>query len=420
MFDQDGAKLRSVAWSEIFPWLALFRLFRMAIDLRALLPAAAGVLLTVCGWSFLGLMFSDPDQPVGLMAEYQNNPLGAIAAAVPDRPGVAMPTGRFAFEGFAPTAWHASEPLFGSWGHLSRPLVDVFQPEASAGAVICIALCGLWGLAVWSLFGGMITRVAVVQFAADERVGFMAALRFAAAKWPAYFLAPLWPLLGIVLCAIGVFIPSLLANVNAGLVLVGLIWPLALALGFVMAMLMLGLLFGWPLMAATISAEGTDSFDALSRSYAYVFQRPLHYLFYAVVASLFGALGWLLVANFTALIVTMTHWAASWAVAEARMGTLAGSPGELGEIAGVGTGLIAFWVGCMKLLAVGFLYSYFFAAAACIYLLLRRNVDATEMDEVYQDADATEPAYGLPPIRTDEAGAPEISSQSAEDMPDSE
>jgi len=33
-----------------------------------------------------------------------------------------------------------------------------------------------------------------------------------------------------------------------------------------------------------------DSFDALSRSYAYVFQRPLHYLFYALVAAVFGAL----------------------------------------------------------------------------------------------------------------------------------
>ena len=50
-----------------------------------------------------------------------------------------------------------------------------------------------------------------------------------------------------------------------------------------MALLLLGLAFGWPLMWATISTEGTDSFDALSRSYAYVFQRPLRYLFYVVV-----------------------------------------------------------------------------------------------------------------------------------------
>ena len=82
---------------------------------------------------------------------------------------------------------------------------------------------------------------------------------------------------------------------NLGLLLGGLLWPLALVAGLLMTLLLLGLLFGWPLMWATISAEGTDSFDALSRSYAYVFQRPLHYLFYIMVAAVIGWLGWLLV-----------------------------------------------------------------------------------------------------------------------------
>ena len=82
-----------------------------------------------------------------------------------------------------------------------------------------------------------------------------------------------------------------------------------------MALLLLGVLFGWPLMWATISAEGTDSFDALSRSYAYTFQRPLHYLFYAIVAGFIGWLGWLLVQNFAAGVVWMGYWAAGWGAA---------------------------------------------------------------------------------------------------------
>jgi len=420
MFDQDGTKLRSIAWREVFPWLALFRSFRIAIDARVLLPAAAGVVLTVAGWSLLGRAFFQTDQPVGWMAEYQATSLGTIDAAVPDRPGLGPLSGRLGFRAFRPTAWHPADPFFGSWVHLSRPLMELFRPEASVASVTCMVLCGLWALAVWSLFGGMIVRMAVVQFAAEERVGIMPTFRFALIKWPSYFLAPLLPVVGIVLCAIGVFLPSLLANFDLGLVLVGLVWPFALVLGFIMALLLLGLLFGWPLMAATISAEGTDSFDALSRSYAYVFQRPLHYLFYALVAAGFGAIGWVLVANFAAGIVTMTHWAASWAVVEGRMAALVGSPNELGEIAGVGTALISFWVGCVKLLAVGFLYGYFFTASGCIYLLLRRDVDATEMDEVYQDADATEPSYGLPPMRYDEAGAPEVGNSGAENSPEAD
>ena len=37
---------------------------------------------------------------------------------------------------------------------------------------------------------------------------------------------------------------------------------------------------------------------------------------------------------------------------------------------------------------------------------LRRDVDATELDEVFLDEDEGEPPYGLPPLTTDEAGAP--------------
>ena len=49
----------------------------------------------------------------------------------------------------------------------------------------------------------------------------------------------------------------------------------------------------------------------------------------------------------------------------------------------------------MKLLAVGYLFSYFWTAAAAIYFLLRRDVDATETDEVFLDADASEQTFRL-------------------------
>ena len=42
------------------------------------------------------------------------------------------------------------------------------------------------------------------------------------------------------------------------------------------------------------------------------------------------------------------------------------------------------------MLAVGYLFSYFWSASAAVYVLLRRDVDATEMDEVFLDADASE------------------------------
>ena len=75
--------------------------------------------------------------------------------------------------------------------------------------------------------------------------------------------------------------------------------------------------------------------------------------------------------------------------------------------------MIHFWTGLAKLLAVGFGFSFFWNAYAAIYLLLRRDVDATEMDEVYLDADEGEAKFGLPKIVLDDAGAPEVQENSA-------
>ena len=186
-----------------------------------------------------------------------------------------------------------------------------------------------------------------------------------------------------------------------GVIVVGLIWPLLLLAGLLMALLLLGLAFGWPLMWATISTEGTDAFDALSRSYAYLFQRPLRVLFYAFIAAVLGWLGWLLVVNFAAGVIWLTDWAAAWGCGGVRMADI-----ENGTQAG--SGVIHFWVVGVKFLAVGFRYGYFFTAAAAIYLLLRRDVDATETDEVFLDADASELLRGLPPLATDEKGAPVV------------
>ena len=58
MLEENKGGLRSVAWAEIFPWLALFRTFRLAIGFRALVMAALGLLLTVIGWCVLGNIFS--------------------------------------------------------------------------------------------------------------------------------------------------------------------------------------------------------------------------------------------------------------------------------------------------------------------------------------------------------------------------
>ena len=55
--------------------------------------------------------------------------------------------------------------------------------------------------------------------------------------------------------------------------------------------------------------------------------------------------------------------------------------------------MVALWLGLVFLMVVGFGYSYFWSASTIIYLLMRRKVDDTDIDEVYLEEDESEEAY---------------------------
>jgi hypothetical protein len=67
--------------------------------------------------------------------------------------------------------------------------------------------------------------------------------------------------------------------------------------------------------------------------------------------------------------------------------------------------LMYFFSGCVRSIPTAFMYSFFWCAATMIYLLLRRDEDQTEIDEVYLEEE--QETYGLPPLRTDAAGVSE-------------
>jgi hypothetical protein len=298
-----------------------------------------------------------------------------------------------------------------------------------------LLLCGLWALLVWSLFGAAITRSAALWFAREDKLGFRRSLGWGVAKWPAYFGGALFPLLGVLLAVIPAFGIGLLLKFGGFFALLaGILWFVVLLCALFIAILLVGLLFGWPLIWGTISVEGTDSFDAVSRSYSYTYQRPVHYLFYAIVAGILGMLGWIAVIIFYRGVETYSFWAASWgsgvvqtaqvqevitrlneidlierrggiseAEAKARRTSLRQ---QYGTLFVAGAEAVRFWLIVVRTLAVGFLFSYFWCAATYIYYLLRKSVDATEMDEVAVDEEAE--TYGLPPLQQEPGAPPQI------------
>ena len=94
------------------------------------------------------------------------------------------------------------------------------------------------------------------------------------------------------------------------------LWPIVILIGFIMAIVLVGLV-GWPLMTATISTEGTDSFDALSRSYSYIYQAPWQFLWYNLVAVTYGAVLIFFVGFMASMMVFLGKWGVSNAVGPA-------------------------------------------------------------------------------------------------------
>jgi hypothetical protein len=396
MIENDNGTIRAVAWREIFPWLCIARVFRIAIAARCLFFGAAGVLLTGLGWFGIESCFSNAqDEQTQTAAFCQHNAWARLDEAVPDRIDLSsLSSTSSAVEDFEKT-----NPVTTSWALLNSPTKEGLTKAAvSVGDIARLILCGLWGTFVWGFFGTAICRIAAVRLAADETVGAGAALRYAWQKWSACLAAPLLPLGGVFLVALPVVVLGWILRWNVGMLLGGLVWPLALVAGFIMTVLLAGVFFGWPLMWAAISTEGSDSFDALSRSYAYLFQRPLHYLFYSAVAAFCGWLGWIVVRNFASGIVWFSYWAASWGCDGTRLfnatnvsNALRSSETLQSDVAPIGGSIIRFWITGVQLLAVGYVFSYFWSASAAIYLLLRRDVDAAEMDEVFLDANEPTP-----------------------------
>jgi hypothetical protein len=382
-----------------------------------LILAAVGLAATNAGWGLMGVIFSGNDDPSLVEAR---NTINGFRELPPIARKIVMPPVSIAV--LDPATSEAQIP----WQVLTSPFIQLFKWSVTVESFTYLLLCGVWALLVWSLFGGAISRGAALWFAREDRLSFRRSLGWGVKKWPAYFGGPIFPLIGVLIAVIPVAILCLLLKIPVGVLVMGIVWPVVLLCGLFLAILLVGLLFGWPLMWPTISAEGTDSFDALSRSYSYTFQRPVHYLFYAAVAGVLGMLAWVVVLIFASGVIEYSYWAASWGsggeriqeirqiaeappaleLAPAIPGLAAPPAPEGGELLEAGSHAIGFWVHVVKYIAVGFLFSYFWCAATYIYFLLRQSVDATELDEVAVEEEPE--AYGLPPLTNEPGGPPQV------------
>ena len=418
----ERAVLREISWRDVCPWLVIFRTFGLARSAPVLLLATLGALVTPVGWrvgewAFVDEATQDEDPDFrGAVRENAEWPGERQAVWSPEagaRPASVrqiLTTGRLAPNNIEVTFTRFVQPyaaLLGIRLDPDRRFDSEKPPDAGEAAYYIFGL--LWTLAVWGFFGGAITRMAAVKLGREERIGIGEATRFAAGKLGSYFASPLFPLVGVVLLALPIVGLGALMRMDWGVLVAGVFWLVALLGGLLITILLIGALFGWPLMWGTISSERDgDAFEAFSRSFSYTFQRPLHYLFYAFLATTFGALGWLLVYHFSEAVIWLTQLAAAMGAGADRWEELRQLAEDSARATGViayGTLLLQLGAGFVRSVATGFGYGFFWCLVTAIYLLLRRDVDQTEFDEVFIEDEDTR--YQLPDLGPKESGSAE-------------
>jgi len=425
-------------------WRDLFNGFMVALDLRKCFLALLGIFVTICACGGLTIVLAN-----SIDAKTVNPPKDLVLHHWWNTQRVAWDViynGKYAEE---PVAL-STAPSGAMMGPKSAPVtVEPQMPKREkASAAVRVGYTvgfALIFLTIWSYFGGAIARIAAYEIAKDgERIETRKALQFARRKFWSFFWAPLICAIGFLFFAIcnyaGGLVGSVLDFVKIGAPLVALLLPLALLSGFIMTLICVGTVTGLPLFAPAVAAEGTDSFDAVSRGFSYVYSRPWHYIWYQMVSS---AYGYVCIGFVILFAITMCHlgieagaqgfelsgvWKKdqfhkvaneSWALILSRehqaceiygwepMEVLKGPHpyGRLQHLAnsivgvnyvdrGVAEGkdtfasfLITFWLAITLGLALGYVVSFFISQQTMIYYILRKKVDGIEMNEVFEESE---------------------------------
>lgn len=371
---QGDGIIHEIQWSDALPWWLLFRAAGAAFSSTVILLAALGALAVWGGWSLADRLGIPAAVDVVAADVAGTDP----AAAAPSPSGSLLPLDKL----WSIVPFH--RPLAQPAAALLRLVAVPFNPAASftqmLGALARIA----WFVAVWSIFGTAIARHVALKLAGEEVPGFIAALWFGTQKWLSAFNSVAFVLLGIVALSLPGALLGLLMRTDIGLAIAGVVWPLVLLGSIVLAILAVGAAAGWPLMVGGVGVERGDSFQAISTAFSYLYQRPLHYIFYLLVA-LAVAIPALAAADlFASATTNLALWATSLGMGHARTAEVLAGLEKVGHggAGSFGVTALGFWSRVVGAIVGSFGWGYFWAIATAAYLLLRRDVDGTELDEV--------------------------------------
>ncbi len=262
------------------------------------------------------------------------------------------------------------------------------------GECIALIVLVLGLMVIWSVFAGAITRLTALEFARGEKIGLKESLSFVMRKFWSYFWSPLTPVLGVLFFIACNVAGGLLGKIEfAGEIVVAVGFPLAIISGLLIVFLGIVGVIGFILMFPAISSEGSDAFDAISRAYSYVLSRPLHFLSLFITIIVCGTILAFITGYGACLIMQTSYFTVGLGMGEklneirSFIAGLSGGGDTITSLNPISMRIAALlfmlYIVLIKIAVGSIIIAYAVSASTITYLIMRKDVDGTEMDDIY-------------------------------------
>jgi hypothetical protein len=277
---------------------------------------------------------------------------------------------------------------------------------------------------VWTGSAGVVSRLAALEYARDDLPTLAEAREMVRSKRKAYFMAPMMPFLFILfLCALN-FIGGLIASlwIPGRILLIFPGFPLLVASTVVIVFLLVLGVLSFGMMMPAVSVGGKDGFESWSTAYSYVLWGLRRFIGYAFVAGVIGLVAAFVACRLTDLLIYLIIKTVNfgylnsvrWIAYDVTRAGVAVMPAGQGATALPSNILVLLFLG-LRALPVAYVFSYFFTANTIIFLLMRKDQDNVDVDEIYQEIEEEEDLEPIEEAPTvDMPKAPEEPTEPAE------
>ena len=363
-------------WTDIFPWLRLGRVLRLAGSPPTLVVVAIALLLwsLILGWLGVRLLDRPAQSLLGLHASDSGINQGSS---------------------FAESFQLGLLPMKGG---LPSQLIDsVFPRQAESWHWVAGLLACVVSLLIWTPVLLLLLRQGALLTAGRDMAGLSESLKFVLRRTPPAWLAALIPLICVALLAVPILLAGWLDYVLGGLGFFS--WPLSIVVALLAipcGLLAFGANFAVPLSWAAIVNEAVpDPLDALSRGYEYLYRRPLQLVLYAFLSA---------VTLWVVTLLAVGISGSALAIAERCLGNgpsvASGSAAELADGKNISSRLTGHTAMFLVSVPIVVAITLFWGLLGGVYLLLRRDAGGQEVEDLWLAPPApAEPLPSLPANR---------------------